>query len=360
MDKPKTIDITGRLGDVDAAGRASRRQGSGRPTHYGMGRLGILAENDRPSLTSPDQPDTGEYPECDPSASEEPTADTTATRPSTIWFFTPRQLLIIGLTVGVLFVVLLIVGWRLAAGGESPVPAPQAVPAVPDSQSGVPEGVPQSRQEPERSVPTIPTSPPQPVRPEPALMPAVPESDSLSKRTVVPWADVPPVLQSLDRLAPSEPAKDATESPIPTDPEVKTPRSAETAPSETDKTDKSNIPPPGNPGKSQDAATSRRYRPAPAGFTLAGTAQFGDRRYADLNGKLVAPGDRVNGATVVEVGDFAIVMEMDGAYFQVSAGTGSARAEADPPNPKSSKKPQPDDKPAKPAEKNTPHDGATE
>jgi len=102
----------------------------------------------------------------------------------------------------------------------------------------------------------------------------------------------------------------------------------------------------------------RQYRPCPSGIRLTGIVQQAGRKVACINGKFRDVGDRVCGATVVEIKDLSVEMEQDGQRFLVGFGSPTDAAsddEAPADEDKSSSqdtpkanKPDPDTQPADP------------
>jgi len=68
---------------------------------------------------------------------------------------------------------------------------------------------------------------------------------------------------------------------------------------------------------------AERYVPAPAGFTCTGIMRLPGGAIANINGRFVAAGETVGDARVVDIKDFAVVMELDGECFELPVGAGA-------------------------------------
>ncbi len=83
------------------------------------------------------------------------------------------------------------------------------------------------------------------------------------------------------------------------------------------------------PGASGQPASSRTppaqvpepaYIPCPAGFKLTGIMHWPKGKFANINGRYVTAGDTVGNATVVEIKNFCVEMELEGRRFLLAVG----------------------------------------
>ena len=301
MDKQKTIDITGRLGQPSPSGRATAQHARSEGTHYGKDRLGISTDLDVPAQTDSTAPRSALQaytPDMCPADAQRRTVPTgeqvdkqsdlaaVPSRPAA-----GRKRIVVLVVAGV---VALAAAWGLWSwlGGSSSTPQRAgATPAPP-------------------AIPTTPVTPkpPQAVRPAPPVVPPAPKLpapvEAGASRLTSPPRPAPRRAKAW--LAPSRRPKAAAPPS-----EVVTP--TRPAPGEA---------PAPRPDEKQ-AKPAKRFRAPPAGITLGGVASFGDQRFADINGKLLTIGDTINGATLVKIGDMHVEMEIEGEYFQVEVGGAS-------------------------------------
>jgi hypothetical protein len=89
------------------------------------------------------------------------------------------------------------------------------------------------------------------------------------------------------------------------------------------------------PEADEDAATEQAkpkvYRSCPDGLRLSGVIRRAGGGFANINGKYYSPGERVSGATLVEIRDFAVEMKMGEEYFLLPVSSGPAPVEKDEP-----------------------------
>jgi hypothetical protein len=76
------------------------------------------------------------------------------------------------------------------------------------------------------------------------------------------------------------------------------------------------------PDEPTSASAEPKYIVPPPGFFLSGIVRMGDGNLANINGKFVAEGEAVSGATVVKIRRFQVVLEMDGQRFPLAVGDG--------------------------------------
>ena len=319
MDKQKTIDITGRLGQPSPSGRATAQHARSEGTHYGKDRLGISTDLDAPPQTAPRPALQAYTPDMCPADAQRRTVPTgeqvdkksdLAAVPSGHPVANHKRIVILV----VAGVVALAAAWGLWSwlGGSSSTPQRAgAMPAPP-------------------AIPTTPVTPdaPKPPQAAPAVVPPVAEPASPTPAEVGGSRLTPPLRPAPRRakawLAPSRRPKAPIAPPLP---EGMTPTGP--APGEAPKPNAGEHPEPPKPESPAETidekATkpAKRFRNPPAGITLGGVASFGDQRFADINGKLLTVGDTINGATLVKVGDMHVEMEIDGEHFQIEVGGAS-------------------------------------
>ncbi|NND89231.1 MAG: hypothetical protein HKN42_00105 [Granulosicoccus sp.] len=72
---------------------------------------------------------------------------------------------------------------------------------------------------------------------------------------------------------------------------------------------------PTQPPKTQKPNTSTPTAPSPRGWTLESTLVAPDRRVAVINGKLVSEGDSVDGARVIEIRKFDVLVKTSSRHL---------------------------------------------
>jgi len=325
MDKRRTIDIMGRLGAPSRSKGGPHRRDSESPTHYGTRRLGIT-----PHVPPPALPDEAEPPPIPPAAPRELQADAPAVEPDAptgierqfawsrcrghlgriaFWMRDTRLPVLIGALAGIA-ALLACTAWICFDDGDG----------VQNGQPHPPQGAP--------TVPAVASVPPQPAKSLPRNPPATKMPAPTAGRT----GPADPVKSPSSRDAPASPrdagrrwasllgklsaaartlkraALAARVAPPPTAQAGGfLPQAAAQTTSE--------------PSQRPEAPVAPRpLRAAPPGYTVSGIAQFGNQRFADINGRLVKVGSVVKDATVVGVGDFHVDMELDGEVFRIVVG----------------------------------------
>lgn len=72
----------------------------------------------------------------------------------------------------------------------------------------------------------------------------------------------------------------------------------------------------------------KTYRPCPPGLRLTGVIRQAGGGFANINGKFYSPGERVAGATLVEIRDLSVEMKIGDEYFLLPVANDPATADA--------------------------------